>query len=1165
MFRCFPLLWAPMLLAAGTLMAQPGGITPWQAPGSGPEPGRRAPSLWQAEDPVVRDREGLLQLADSLSAVFQEAQRQSVEKALQLGLEARFTTREGVRYALQRVEDGLPYYYYTLNAGGAVTSATRELYPGGANRLFLTGRGLSAGMWDAGSVYPAHPELSGKVENRDPLTGYDGHATHVAGTLVARGLREQARGMAYEGRILAYDWENDLGEMATEAARGMLLSNHSYGTPLGWDLQDGQWRWMGPTGADEDYRFGFYSSVSRAIDQIAYSAPYYLPVWAAGNDRDDAGDNSRPPDGPFDTIGPEALSKNVLTVGAVNGIPEGYARPEDVVMTPFSSWGPTDDGRIKPDLVTKGRSVLSTYLGDQYVSSSGTSMAAPIVAGSLLLIQELYHGMTGGSYLRAASLKGLAIHTARQAGAGPGPDYAFGWGLLDASRMAGFLTRLADGKGYFLEGSLVNNQVFEYSFTLAGEEPLTATLAWTDVPGTPVAAQLNPADRMLVNDLDMRVIHEGGEVYLPWVLDPDSPAAPAGRGDNFRDNAEKIFIESPPAGNYRLVINHKSNLIGGKQDFSLFVQEGDPGPRTSYYWVGSNGQWHDPSKWSLSSGGEPAGVVPGPDDHVVLDRHSFSQENQLLTLLADVACHTLTVTAGAQGLVNMNGRTLSLSGSLYAERGFFDPGGPGMLRFEGTRKDAYVYFEDPGKASSAPVSLVFDHPAGRWRLLSSLAADRLVLRAGEVVMEDVALQLRELLVEDNTLHKVLNMRSSRLYDLEQVYFPDRDFLLMAGKASFRFGEEEAEHPVEGAFNTGGVMIHSLVNHARLEVRGRLLLHELFNDGPLGLYDDLEADDLMFTGRAAFTLFGESGILVGDTFSGYGTPDRLVPFEGAGEENAIHSRTGRVFCLDYLSVHRLHAIGPALFNAGENSTVSQSYGWLQMDCGDILFADFEVTSPCRNSWTFFHDRSSGPVEQWLWQFDTLGGSEEQSPVFTFPDTGAYQVRLAVSAGDRLHETTRSLQVVENPLPRPEIFLSGNTLFVDVEAAFYQWFRDGHPIDGATGRTYHNEGGQTGVYQVLIGDEFCNRPSINEIPVSAGSPHPTEKSLLIYPNPAREQVRVSLGTPIHWLEVFDMLGRPLFRQEGDTGSVLLDVGGVPQGIYLLRVYDGQRLHHGRIRVY
>lgn len=103
-------------------------------------------------------------------------------------------------------------------------------------------------------------------------------------------------------------------------------------------------------------------------------------------------------------------------------------------ITGFSSFGPADDGRIKPDIVAPGQAVFSTSAAspNDYEVLSGTSMSAPAVTGTLAILQELYKNLNGGSYMKSATLKALAIHTAREAGPNEGPDYMFGWGLLDA-------------------------------------------------------------------------------------------------------------------------------------------------------------------------------------------------------------------------------------------------------------------------------------------------------------------------------------------------------------------------------------------------------------------------------------------------------------------------------------------------------------------------------------------------------------------------------------------------------------------------------------------------------------------------------------------------------------------------------------------------------------
>ncbi len=130
------------------------------------------------------------------------------------------------------------------------------------------------------------------------------------------------------------------------------------------------------------------------------------------------------------------LLKNILTVGAVNPIAAGYSSAADVLMSSFSSWGPTDDGRIKPDVVADGVGLTSSIASSNnaYATYSGTSMATPNVTGSLLLLQEYYVQLHPGIFMRSATLKGLTIHTADEAGPNPGPDYQFGWGARQCSQ-----------------------------------------------------------------------------------------------------------------------------------------------------------------------------------------------------------------------------------------------------------------------------------------------------------------------------------------------------------------------------------------------------------------------------------------------------------------------------------------------------------------------------------------------------------------------------------------------------------------------------------------------------------------------------------------------------------------------------------------------------------
>ncbi|RYY22735.1 MAG: peptidase S8, partial [Sphingobacteriaceae bacterium] len=487
----------------------------------------------------------------------------------------------------------------------AATTQTSALYSGGSLGLNLSGSstGLAGklGIWDGGKIYPTHQEFAGKnVLMLDGDTILSDHSTHVAGTMIAKGVYAPAKGMSFGASgLIAYNFDNDASEMASKAA-SLLVSNHSYGIVCGWSyntsVMPNRWEWYGLPGDTEDYKFGYYSSYAQSFDQIAYNAPYYLVVVAAGNSRGETGPavgetyygyqsrtdrmivnkGARPAtissNNGFDVMEAPALAKNVLAVGAINPLPFGPAVAADVSIASFSSIGATDDGRIKPDICGDGVNVISvgTAAADAYVAMSGTSMATPNVSGSVFLLQEYFAQKNSGNFMRAATLKGLVCHTAFDAG-NAGPDYIYGWGLLNAAKAAQAITDNGV-KSIISENTLAQGQTQTFNVIASGSGPLVATISWTDPAGTPgtVGVVDNPAIK-LVNDLDIR-ISQSNTVFMPYILDPANPAAAATTGDNIRDNIEQVYIANAvPGKSYTISVNHKKTLSSGSQAYSLIV------------------------------------------------------------------------------------------------------------------------------------------------------------------------------------------------------------------------------------------------------------------------------------------------------------------------------------------------------------------------------------------------------------------------------------------------------------------------------------------------------------------------------------------------------------------------------------------------------------------
>src|SRR5690554_664548 len=494
--------------------------------------------------------------AQSLEKSTKEKQA-AIEYAKARNLPISYTTKEGSFVDLQRVlPDGTLIYYTTFNVDAAKSTRTNHINIGGSTGYNLDGQNMTAHVWDGGHPRVTHQEYHGPGENNrvtieDGATQLHYHAAHVVGTITASGVQANAKGMAPRSRVKAYQWDNDLSEATTAASNGMLLSNHSYGYR-----------------ADQlpDDMFGAYREDARDWDNLMFNTPHYLMVSAAGNDGNVTHYNGQPFQSGYDMLSGHATSKNNLVVAnAQDANVDSNGNLISVAISSSSSPGPTDDFRIKPDIAGNGAGVYSTYDNSNtaYNSISGTSMASPNVTGSLLLLQEHYNNING-SFMRAATLKGLALHTADDAGA-LGPDARFGWGLLNAKRAAETISKNGS-EALVQEMALSQGQTITLQVDSDGFNDLMASISWTDRPGT-VNNGTNSTTPALVNDLDIRVT-KGTTTYYPWRM--TSATSNSNDGDNNVDPFERIEVENA-SGTYTITITHKGTLTGGSQAFSLIV------------------------------------------------------------------------------------------------------------------------------------------------------------------------------------------------------------------------------------------------------------------------------------------------------------------------------------------------------------------------------------------------------------------------------------------------------------------------------------------------------------------------------------------------------------------------------------------------------------------
>lgn len=492
----------------------------------------------------------------------------------------------------------------------------------GADALWAKGYegvGLYAGMWEAYNNSIVSDTLSDLQDGASSRVivkegaNVESHSNAVARVLAGDGtLPMKDKGVAPKALILSYTaagdefWpEMDAVAYPKGTSNDILVANHSFAANAGWIGPSASPNWYGvkEVSTAEEFKFGRYSKEAflrdDEYDNTIVNNPFLSIVKSAGNDRGKSGTHpytlfeynggafpivNGPAPAPeadggldgYDCIPNGATGKNIITVGACESLKAEYTNKVQIIVQPVSTFGPTDDGRIKPDLVAP--------------SGNNTSNAAPVVSGSVLLIQEMYKAqMSNTEFMKASTVKALLCHTAFEA-ENDGPDYKTGWGMVNVEA-AGLLIEAEETNTaeYIREQSLVDGATDKFFYYIdANATEAKITLAWTDPKGPALILNYVPSDlnnpaSMLVNDLDVRLkrICVGSE-YQPYVLDPANPALAATTGDNFRDNIEQIHQLSLDAGWYVIEVSHKGSLAA-TQDYSLIVE----GFETPNRWTGS--------------------------------------------------------------------------------------------------------------------------------------------------------------------------------------------------------------------------------------------------------------------------------------------------------------------------------------------------------------------------------------------------------------------------------------------------------------------------------------------------------------------------------------------------------------------------------------------------
>jgi hypothetical protein len=755
-------------------------------------------------------------------------------------------------------------------------------------------------------------------------------------------------------------------------------------------------------------------------------------------------------------------------------------------------------------------------------------MATPNATGSLVLVQELYSKLHSGKYMRAATLKGLAIHTTKEAGSYPGPDYSFGWGLLDVQAASKVLLQEDDKNTYIKELTLSNNETYQLDFQPQANQKVTVTLCWTDPEGTPVEMSLDPTNSMLVNDLDVRITDGIGNNVFPWTLDPTNPGKKAASGDNFRDNVEKIEFSNPEAKRYFVTVSHKGQLLNGAQDFSLIVTcKSILNSGATYYWIGNNGNWKDGSHWSLTTGGAAANSIPGAQDKVVFDGNSFDGiTKRIVSLSSDVVCkQVLWLTDKSAGFA-LNNYALRIKDNFTLSGKNFEVTTKGILKFEGS-VDHKLNIHN-GNILNA--SLVFT--SGSWVVYGNIAADKLEVTGGDVTMTNLNCSVSEL---NASATAKLNMSGTTINKLIKSTIAET-VVLTSTNSTIDVSETTQLNWNNVKF---GGKVH-VGNAGKVLMSGTNDIYEL-DAAPGSTIDLAHASSQRFANMTFNTSEG-----------------KYINVQSNGKANINLSKHEKL-CFDYLSVKNVDVKSDLTINAGLNSVLLNSGNWLQKDCENVIFADFDLDYTCANSLTTFTDKSLGNVVSWSWNFGDTESTENTSTKSTashsFTKPGTYLVTLTISDGKVENYFTREVIISDNGLASNSIIMDNDALLSVQKSEGYQWYKNGEIIDGAISRTY-DYNGAPGTYMVVTTGGVCNMASapyvVTVIDPTVEKQNELEKIIQFYPNPAHDFVRINLSKnePTQVI-MYDALGKALFHQSSSDSEIVIDLKDFNEGVYQLEL--------------
>ncbi|MEM9823598.1 MAG: S8 family serine peptidase, partial [Bacteroidota bacterium] len=632
-------------------------------------------------------------------------------------------------FVLARIEQdqieqiaSLPFVaYLELEAPPAVPDDTegRSLHrasaidtgiPGGRK---YTGEGVKVQCRDDGDVGP-HIDFQGRQNSEFVGTTRGTHGDGVSGIMCGAGnLNPKNRGMAAGATLYVTDYEASFldNTLQLHTEENVLVTNSSYSN-----------------GCNEGY-----TESTATVDQQMNDNPSYLHVFSAGNSNNqDCGYGAGTQWG--NITGGHKQGKNVIATANVFS---------DGSLVESSSRGPAHDGRIKPDIAANGQDQISTDPNNEYDAFGGTSGAAPGIAGIAAQLHQAYSEHNGGATADAALIKAILLNSANDYG-NVGPDFKFGWGIVNAYRAA-----LTIEEGRYLTSSVDPGMTQTHDIEVpAGVSQIKVMTYWRERESALLTT------KSLINNIDTRLTATTG-IHEPWAIDPTpNPASldlPALKGTDDLNNVEQVVVDMPFPGTYTLEVTG-TELPFGTHDYIVVYEFLSANPTITY-----------------PVGGE--GFVPGEVERIHWDAHG-DQGNFIIVYSIDSGNSWLVVdnVSGDQRMYEWTvpdeftglGKVMIVRGpAMSISEDFTIAGQPQNLQVSQVCPD-YIQLsweEVPGAGEyevfvlgekymdpvGTSTALTFDFPItdpsqSYWFAVRTLGADNLVSRRTEAIFYDGGLQ-----------------------------------------------------------------------------------------------------------------------------------------------------------------------------------------------------------------------------------------------------------------------------------------------------------------------------------------------------------------------------------------------------------------------------------------